>query len=101
MDGVGDHVQGGVVDGDGVALAVVGAAPFCGPGDFLACVADLSLGAEAAVHQDLRQLAAVCQGGGVGGVNGLQRLAGRQVAVIDVRPGGGVALLGGDVGETV
>ena len=101
MDGVGDHVQGGVVDGDGVALAVVGAAPFCGPGDFLARVADLSLGAEAAVHQDLRQLAAVCQGGGVGGVDGLQRLAGRQVAVIDVRPGGGVALLGGDVGETV
>ncbi|CAN4031968.1 Acetoin dehydrogenase E2 subunit dihydrolipoyllysine-residue acetyltransferase, partial [Dysosmobacter welbionis] len=62
------------------------------PGHLFRGVGDLCPAAEAAVHQDLRQLPAIRQGGGVGGILRLQGLAGGEAGVVQIRPGGRAAL---------
>ncbi|CAN4008365.1 Core-binding (CB) domain-containing protein, partial [Dysosmobacter welbionis] len=91
VDRVGRLFQVRVLHRYGVGGARILRAAVC-PSHLFRGVGDLCPAAEAAVHQDLRQLPAICQGGGVGGILRLQGLAGGEVGVVQIRPGGRAAL---------
>ena len=97
MHRVGHLLQVRVLYRDGIGGARVSSPPVIGPGYILRRVEDLRPAAEAAVHQNFRQFSSIGQGGSIGGIHRLQGLTGRQMGIIQIRPGGGVPLFRRDL----